>query len=71
MTSQTKFWVAVCHYHDWIDLLETYANIVDTSDGSTMRGALQMWCETVSDKVDAIPPDLETIFKESQFGTEL
>lgn len=77
MAMTTKFWVAVCHYHDWLDLLETYANIIDTSDGSVMRSGLTLWVESVSTRLDALPPeDYEVAIKNGQptgdnFGTEL
>lgn len=74
---KTKFWVAVCHYHDWIDMLETYASIIDTSQGQVMRDALEGWVNDVNSRLSSLPPDeWEVAVKNGHsiadnFGTEL
>lgn len=77
MATTTKFWVGLAHYHDWLDLLEEYANIVDTSTGTIMRDALDLWVLSVAARLDALPPeDHEVAIKSGHttgenFGTEL
>ncbi len=77
MATTTKFWVAVCHYHDWLDLLEVYASIIDTSKGSIMRDGLDLWVETVNNRLEAMPPDEHAVAVQhgqstaDNFGTEL
>lgn len=71
MNTTVKFWLQVAHDFGFDDKIATLGNIIDTSDGSNMRAALELWCHAVSDQYDAIPPDLDSCIKDQQFGTEL
>lgn len=77
MATTTKFWVSVCHYQDWLDLLEVYASIIDTSKGSIMRDGLDLWVQTVNNRLEALPPDEAYLTTKhgqvtgDEFGTEL
>ena len=71
MSSMTKFWLLTAYEYGWGDLIETLGNIIDTSEGANMRSAIDLWCQSVADRFHAIPPDLDDIFIDSQFGTEL
>ena len=73
-----QFWVNVCRDNDWIDLLDSFVSIVETSQGDNQRNALQAWSEEAAKRFDAMPPEESAVMAHnpsmqvaSQFGTEI
>ena len=72
------FWLHVCLDNDWLDLIDEFVSIVETSAGDNQRAALSHWITEVDDRLDAMPPDESTIIAKNpamqvgeQFGTEI
>lgn len=75
--------ISECEENGWFDLIlkvdEITQSLIDNpSAGQKIRTALLLWCDSVDCKVNALPPDEESILPyhpsmtaDKAFGTEI